>query len=98
MLVLDLYYNQGKTYRQIAKEATICPRDIKIIVDEKAKEAELSQTTSLSSQAFSLFLQGKTPLNVAITLNLKEPEVLEFYRQYLSLQQQHDLYKGLWKN
>jgi len=33
MLVLNLYYNQDKTYRQIAKEAKICPRDIKIIID-----------------------------------------------------------------
>src|SRR6188472_4233377 len=91
MLVLDLYYNQDKTYRQIAKEAKICPRDIKIIVDKKVKEIELSQSISVSSQAFSLFLQGKTPIQVAITLNLKEPEVHEFYKQYWSLQQLHEL-------
>jgi hypothetical protein len=30
---------------------------------------------------------------VAITLNLKEPEVHELYKQYLSLQQLHDLYQ-----
>jgi hypothetical protein len=90
MLVLDLYYNQDKTYRQIAKEAKICPRDIKIIVDKKVKEAELSQSISVSSQAFSLFLQGKTPLQVAITLNLKE-QVHEFYKQCWSLQQLYDL-------
>ena len=93
MLVLDLYYNQNKTYRKIAEEARICPRDIKLIVDKKAKEAELSESTSISSQAFNLFLQGKTPLRVAITLNLKEPEVHEFYRQYLSLQQLQDFYQ-----
>jgi predicted transcriptional regulator len=92
MLVLDLYYNQDKTYRQIAKEARICPRDIKTIIDKKTKEAELAQSTSISSQAFNLFLQGKTPLQVAITLNLKEPEVHELYKQYLSLQQLHELY------
>ena len=93
MLVLDLYYNQNKTYRQIAKEAKICPRDIKTIIDRKIKETELSPSTSISSQAFNLFLQGKNPLQVAITLNLKEPEVHEFYRQYWSLQQLHDLYQ-----
>jgi DNA-directed RNA polymerase specialized sigma subunit len=43
MLVLDLYYNQDKTYRQIAKEAKICPRDIKTIIDKKTKEVELSR-------------------------------------------------------
>jgi hypothetical protein len=91
MLVLDLYYNQGKTYRQIAKEAKICPRDIKTIIDRKIKETEQSQSTSVSSQAFNLFLQGKSPLQVAITLNLNEPEVHELYRQYWGLQQLHDL-------
>jgi DNA invertase Pin-like site-specific DNA recombinase len=38
-LVIDLY-NQGKTYREIAKEARISPRDIGIIlnkVDEEKK-------------------------------------------------------------
>src|SRR6185437_8079870 len=85
MLVLDLYYNQDKTYRQIAKEAKICPREIKTIIDKKDKEMELSQSTCVSSQAFSLFLQGKTPIQVAITLNLKEPEVYELYKQYWSL-------------
>jgi len=73
MLVLDLYlyYNRDKTYRQIAKEARICPRDIKTIIDKKAKEVELSQSTSISSQASNLFLQGKTPIQVAIMLNLR---------------------------
>ena len=93
LLVLDLYYNQDKTYRQIAKEAKICPRDIKTILDKKEKEVELSKSTSISSQAFNLFLQGKTPIQVAITSNLKEQEVHEFYRQYLSLQQLHELYQ-----
>ena len=85
MLVLDLYYNQDKTYRQIAKEARICPRDIKAILDKKVNEMELNQSMSISSQAFSLFLENKTPLDVAITLNLKEPEVHELYKQYLEL-------------
>jgi predicted transcriptional regulator len=93
MLVLDLYYNQNKTYRQIAKEAKICPRDIKTIIDKKEKEMELNQSSSISSQAFNLFLQGKPPLQVAITLNLKEQEVHDLYRQYWRLQQLHGLYQ-----
>ena len=39
-LVLDLY-NQGKTYREIAKEARMCPRDIGVIVNNEVKEQEL---------------------------------------------------------
>jgi DNA-binding NarL/FixJ family response regulator len=45
-LVLDLY-NQGKTYREISKEARISPRDIGVILDkvmekktEKLKEED----------------------------------------------------------
>ena len=39
-LVLDLY-NQGKTYREIAKEARMSPRDIGVIVNKAVKEEEL---------------------------------------------------------
>jgi dimeric dUTPase (all-alpha-NTP-PPase superfamily) len=63
------------------------------MLDKKTKEVELSQSTSITSQAFNLFLQGKPPIQVAITLNLKEPELNELYRQYWSLQQPHDLYQ-----
>ena len=37
-LVLDLYYNQGKTYREISKEARISPRDIGIILNKVIEE------------------------------------------------------------
>jgi DNA-directed RNA polymerase specialized sigma subunit len=33
-LVLDLYYNQGKIYREISKEARISPRDIGVILNK----------------------------------------------------------------
>ena len=36
-LVLELY-NQGKTYREIAKQARISPRDIGAILDKVLKE------------------------------------------------------------
>ena len=42
-LVIDLY-NQGKTYREISKEARISPRDIGVIlnkvIEEKTEEGE----------------------------------------------------------
>src|SRR5215208_492992 len=42
-LVLELYYNQGKTYREIAKVARISPRDIGVIlnkiIEQKKTEA-----------------------------------------------------------
>ena len=46
-----------------------------------------------SSQAYQLFSEGKTPIQVAIKLGLKEPEVHEFYKQYWKLQQLYSLYQ-----
>ncbi|MGB0026752.1 MAG: hypothetical protein WBP64_07915, partial [Nitrososphaeraceae archaeon] len=48
---------------------------------------------SNSSQAYLLFSEGKTPIQVAIKLGLKEPEVHEFYKQYWKLQQLYSLYQ-----
>jgi hypothetical protein len=39
-LVLELYYNQGKTYREIAKEARISPRDIGAILNKAVQEKD----------------------------------------------------------
>jgi hypothetical protein len=37
-LVLDLYYNQGKTDCEICKEARISPRDIGVILNKAVEE------------------------------------------------------------
>ena len=107
-LVLDLY-NQGKTYREISKEARISPRDIRIILnkvieekkserskeqqnnDDAEKNQNQEQHLSLSSQAYKLFSDRKTPLEVAITLNLRESEATKFYKEYWKLKQLHNL-------
>jgi transposase len=106
-LVLDLY-NQGKTYREIAKEVRISPRDIGVIlnkvVEEKTEakcqqdnkidaEKNQEQQLSLSAQAYKLFSERKTPLQVAIALNVGESEATEFCREYLNLKQIHNLNK-----
>jgi DNA-binding CsgD family transcriptional regulator len=109
-LVLDLY-NQGKTYRQISKEARISPRDIGVILNkvmeeknaeglkegqdnlnsEKNQNQEQQLHLSLSTQAYKLFSEGKTPLEVAIELNLGESEATKFYKEYWKLKQLHNL-------
>jgi DNA-binding CsgD family transcriptional regulator len=66
-LVLDLR-SQGKTFREIAKEAQISPRDIKDILNKTTSE---EQSMSLSTQAYELFSKGKTQLEVAIELKIK---------------------------
>jgi hypothetical protein len=107
-LVIDLYYNQGKTYREISKEARISPRDIGVILNKVAEEKnreeqrdnnsgeknqnqEQQQNLSLSAQAYKLFSEHKTPLEVAIALNLGESEATEFYKEYWKLKQLHNL-------
>jgi predicted transcriptional regulator len=107
-LVIDLYYNQGKTYREIAKEARISPQDIGVILNkaveqknreqqdntndaEKNQQQEQQQHLSLSTQAYKLFSEGKTPIEVAIELNLRESEATKFCREYWKLKQLHNL-------
>jgi hypothetical protein len=95
-LVIDLY-NQGKTYREICKAARISPRDIGIIlnkaVEEKKTEGlkEEQQQLSLCTQAYKLFSDRKTPLEVAVTLNLRESEATKFYKEYWKLRQLYNL-------
>jgi hypothetical protein len=100
-------YNQGKTIREIAKEVRMSFRDIGAIlnktVEEKAggikqqddaeehREQEQQQYLSLSAQAYKLFSDRKTPLEVAIALNLRESEATRFYKEYWKLKQLHNL-------
>src|SRR5215216_5092459 len=46
------------------------------------KQQEQQQHLSLSAQAYKLFSDRKTPLEVAIALNLRESEATKFYREY----------------
>jgi hypothetical protein len=97
-LVIDLY-NQGKTIREITKEVRMSFRDIGVILNkifaEKAEglkeQHEEIQQLSVSSQAYKLFSEGKTPLEVAIALNLRESEATKFYKEYWKLKQLHNL-------
>ena len=92
--VLDLY-NQGKSTREIAEEARMSFRHIGAILDkaeeEKESEEEQTQQKCVSTQAYNLFLQGKTPVQVAIALNIREPEATQYYKEYWKLVQHHSL-------
>jgi hypothetical protein len=57
---------------------------------DKYQEHE-QQHLSLAAQAYKLFSERKTPLEVAITLNLSESEATKFYREYWKLKQLHNL-------
>jgi predicted transcriptional regulator len=79
-LVLALA-EKGKTYREITKEAGVSPNTIKAVLNK----AGLDQTTSESSRAFELYVQQKTPLEVAIALNLEADKAIRYHQEYFML-------------
>jgi DNA-binding NarL/FixJ family response regulator len=85
-VVLDLY-NHGKNIREIAKEARMSFRDIGAILNkadegrkqdnidiENKKQQQEQEQHHLSpfTQSYKLFSEGKTPIEVAVALNVKE--------------------------
>jgi hypothetical protein len=84
-LVLDLYFEKNKTYSEIAKIARMSPRDIKPIIDKAFQEKERKEHKSLFVQAYELFSKRKTPLEVAIVLNIGEHQATQYYTEYLRL-------------
>jgi hypothetical protein len=92
-LVIELY-NQGKTIREISKEVRISFRDIGAILRKESGEEQNEKQSSLlspSSRAYSLFSEGKAPIEVAIALDLNESETTKYYEEYLNLTQMHEL-------
>jgi DNA-binding CsgD family transcriptional regulator len=93
--IIDLYFNQHKSYAEIAQIERISPRDIHAIIKEeqarRQKHKHQQHRQETSSKAYKLFSKGKTPVEVALILNLREPEVSKLYREYLKLRRLHIL-------
>ena len=93
--VIDLY-SQGKTYRQIAEEVRISPNDIHAILKKKEEDEKNNSAVTnnqkeqqeLSSKGYKLFSEGKTSVQIATTLNLRETEMTKLYREYCKLKRQ----------
>jgi hypothetical protein len=97
----------GKTYREICHIAHIAPRDIKSIKkkyeqqkrleNNKRKENNQSNqktTKRLSKriQAYNLFRNGKTPVQVCIDLRLDFEKVRKYWTEFLRLNNMKKLY------
>jgi DNA-binding CsgD family transcriptional regulator len=84
--VIDLYFNQHKTYAEIAEIEHISPRDIHAIIKEgearRQKHKHQQHRQEITSKAYKLFSEGKTSVQVAIILNLREPAVTKLYTEY----------------
>jgi hypothetical protein len=48
---------------------------------------QLLHSLSIPAQAYRLFSEGKTPIEVAIILNIREPEATQFNLEYWKLSQ-----------
>jgi predicted transcriptional regulator len=72
---------KGETYRDITKKAGVSPNTIKAVLNK----AGLDETTSISSRAFELYVQQKTPVQVAIALNLEAKEAIRYHQDYIML-------------
>src|ERR687891_1021897 len=79
-LVLALL-EKGETYRDIASKAGVSPNTIKAI----ANKSGLDESTSISSRAFELYVQQKTPIEVAIAPNLEAEKAINYYHEYFML-------------
>jgi hypothetical protein len=91
LLVIDLYYNQNKNYREITKQVRMYPREIKKILEKASAENESGHSLSKQAQAYKMFNDNMTPMQIAITLDLPEPEVTKFYKESLNLKQLGEL-------
>ena len=64
--IIDLYYNQGKTTREIAKIERMSIRDISAILKEeesrRQKYGHQQQQVETSDKAYELFFKRYTPL------------------------------------
>lgn len=88
--ILNLH-NEGNSIRNIADQEHMSFRDIEAIIQREQQTQEATehqiQQAHMASQAYSLFLKGKSPIEVAIELKLRQPEVLDLYSEYLKLVQ-----------
>src|SRR5215467_1301269 len=94
-----LLYKEGRTFKDIAKEMHMSFRDIGAIINKAKLQAERERgytnddivTKSPESKAFKMFLEGKSPVEVAIALDEPGDRVRAMYREYWELRGRHEL-------
>jgi hypothetical protein len=102
-LVIDLYKNQNKSIREIAKIAKMSFRDIGLILKKAGLSHGITTKTyndkkshsnnEKATQAYKLFDEGKKPIEVAIELHLRQKEASKLFSEFWKLKRQYRLYK-----
>jgi hypothetical protein len=88
-------YKENKSTREIAKLMRMSFRDIGAVIKKAKLEADGERgqleedddikSKSKTTQAIKLFSELKTPVDVAIALDLPADQVLSIYREYWTL-------------
>jgi len=91
-------WKAGRTVKQIAELVHMSFRDIAITNKaklqaerERGYAPENTQPKSSESQTFKLFSEGKSPVEIAILLDLAADRVRAIYREYWELSGRYEL-------
>ena len=105
--IIDLYFNQGKTIREVCRIMGKSSHDITPVTKEH--RIRLAQNYTLANgeqsnvvqreqdraipnvKAYKLFDEEKSPLEVSSELNLPGPQVQQFYVEYLNMMRMYKL-------
>jgi hypothetical protein len=60
--VIDLYFNQHKSYAEIEQIEKMSPRDIHAIIKEEVARQQKHKQQEIYAQAYKLFSEGKTTI------------------------------------
>jgi hypothetical protein len=90
-LVIKLF-KENKTIQEIAEKVHVSFRDFSAIIRRiDGGDANYPNNKSKDTQALYLFSHGKTPLDVAIELELSASEVIAQQIEYWKLRHLHEL-------
>jgi hypothetical protein len=83
-------YENNTKFTGYFSKPIFCNYDSKIF-GFRSRGRESEESVSVSSQAYKFFSEDKTPIQVAIALNLREDQVTELYKEYWDLNNLHGL-------
>lgn len=86
--VLHLHL-KGLTQRMIAKELQMSSRDVSKILNNYQEKLNPTQEKSYTSKAFKMYLEGKSPVDIVIELDISPSEAEKTYLDYLRLSNRH---------
>lgn len=82
--ILELYY-KDYTYDQIASEVRSSPNYISSVIKRERNRVEKEKGEKRNARALQLFVQGRSPLDVCIKLEISTEEAFRLHNDYLEL-------------